>query len=209
MESDLQGILGCVDLCEETTVIVIDNFAPWPIVRSLQATWLPAASGHWHCYDNGKRATKDPDRLPQAARVLLQQMAGIDTAALLGVTAFPDLEYLHGAGLHEMPAGSTLGLHLDAEHHPALPWRREASAVLYLDDLDGGELQLCDDRQRVIEAIDPRANRLVLFATPGQWHRVAECRAVRRSLCLFFWSLAEGNKPSGDQCRAFFAPDPQ
>lgn len=167
------------------TVTVIENFANPALVRALSATWLPPDSPWWLVYGNGKRATKDPSRLPVAANLLLHKMATVAYDDGL----FPDLEYLHGAGLHEIPAGGSLGLHLDSERHPVLPWRREASAVLYLDDCDGGELELCDETGHVTERIESRSNRLVLFATPGQWHRVAECRSRRRSLCLFFWAI--------------------
>ena len=166
------------------THIVVDNFAPLGLIRSLAATWLPADSGHWHLYDNGKRATKDAAHIPRAGRALLEQMAAIDVEAAIGVAgAFPDLEYLHGAGLHQIDAGGLLGRHLDSERHPVLPWKREASAVLYVDDCDGGELVIGDERIDVVQ------NRLVLFSTPGQWHRVAECRSIRRSVCLFFWRI--------------------
>lgn len=178
---------------------VIDNFAPPALVRGLTATWLPSTSAFWHVYDNGKRCTKDPSRLPLIANLLLQQIAAVEDPITRGT--FPDLEYLHGAGLHEMPIGGTLGLHLDSERHPLLPWRREASAVLYLDDCDGGELELCDAAGVVLERIESRANRLVLFSTPGQWHRVAECRSIRRSLCLFFWSLCD--QPTGATTATF------
>lgn len=168
---------------------VIENFAPPALVRSLLATWLPDDSGHWHRYDCGKLATKDADRLPVAGKSLLQVMAALPVHNMLGISdAFPDLEYLHGAGLHHMPVGSTLDLHCDSERHPLKPWKREASAVLYLDDCDGGELEFCNDFG-VDVRIESKSNRLILFTTPGQWHRVAECRSVRRSLCLFFWSL--------------------
>ena len=181
--------------------VVIDNFAPSGLVRALAETWLPRDSGHWHLYDNGKRATKDPERLPQAAKELLRIMSTIDVGSLLGPDdSFPDLEFLHGAGLHQIDSGGSLGLHLDSERHPLLPWRREASVVLYLDDCDGGELELCDANGQQIEAIETKANRLVMFATPGQWHRVNECRSIRRSLCLFYWSRRDG----GEQTRALF-----
>lgn len=170
-----------------------DDFAQPALIRSLRATWLPDASPFWHVYENGKRATKDPSRLPVVAHALLHQMANVSVDHILKTPeVFPDLEYLHGAGLHHMPVGGSLGLHLDAERHPVLPWKREASAVLYLDDVDGGELELCNEAHEVVERIETKANRLVLFKTPGQWHRVAACRSVRRSLCLFFWSLNPG-----------------
>lgn len=173
--------------------IIRDNFAPEGLVRSLLATWLPVESGHWHCYDNGKLATKDPTRLPVAAGVLLSQMAAVPVHDLLGLPeTFADLEYLHGAGLHQISVGGSLGTHLDSERHPLLPWKREASAVLYLDDVDGGELELLTPAGTLIERVAAKRNRLVLFATAGQWHRVTECRSPRRSLCLFFWSLGAG-----------------
>jgi len=178
---------------------IIDNFAPPALVRGLTATWLPADSGHWHVYDNGKRCTKDPSRLPLIANLLIQQIAAIDDP--ITWDTFPDVEYLHGAGLHEMPVGGSLGLHLDSERHPLRPWKREASAVLYLDDCDGGELELCDADGTALERIEARANRLVMFSTPGQWHRVATCRSVRRSLCLFFWSITD--YPSGASTATF------
>lgn len=173
--------------------LVYDNFAPRELLRSLSANWLPRESGHWHLYENGKRATKTPDALPIAATFLLQRMAELNISDLLGVPdTFPDLEYLHGAGLHQIDAGGSLGLHLDSERHPTLPWKREASAVLYVDDVVDGCLELCDSNGNVTRQIETKSNRLVLFTTPDQWHRVTQCGSVRRSLCLFFWSLNEG-----------------
>lgn len=182
--------------------VVIDQFAPQGLVRALAETWLPPDSGHWHIYENGKRATKSPDHLPRAATALLDIMAGLDVESLVGCdNSFPDLEYLHGAGLHQIDAGGSLGLHLDSERHPLLPWRREASVVLYLDDCDGGEIELCDATGAAVETIPTKANRLVMFSTPGQWHRVSTAKSLRRSLCLFFWSRKEG----GTETRAKFA----
>jgi len=175
---------------------VIDNFATPCLVRALAASWLPLDSGHWHLYANGKRCTKDAGRLPLVANLLLHQMA----AAYIG-DGFPDLEYRHGAGLHDMQPGASLGLHLDSERHPLRPWRREASAVLYLDDADGGSLEMCHADGSVIQTIDSKANRLVLFYTPGQWHRVTQCHSQRRSLCLFFWSLTD--QPTGATAATF------
>lgn len=170
--------------------VVIDGFAPASLVRSLAATWPTTESGHWHCYESGKLATKDVASLPAAATILLWRMAELTPLDRIGVSnAFPDLQHLHGAGLHQLSAGQSLGLHLDAEHHPLLPWRREASAILYLDDCEGGELEICDEHRMLVESINPRPNRLVLFSTPGCWHRVEKTMSIRRSVCLFFWTI--------------------
>lgn len=171
--------------------LVVDDFVSSSLVRALQATWLDANSGHWHVYDNGKKASKDPCRLPVAANVILSYMASYPISSVLNISdTFPDLEYLHGAGLHEMPSGGCLGAHLDSMHHPTKPWKREASLILYLDDVDGGELELLDSANgNVTQSIQSKSNRLVMFPTQNQWHRVNKCNSVRRSLCLFFWSI--------------------
>lgn len=175
--------------------LVINDFAPIELVNALLATWTPAESGFWHVYNNGKRATKDPSRIPAAGRLLLNRMAGIPIQKWTNIPGiFPDLEYCHGAGMHEIPAGGDLGLHLDTERHPSLPWRREASAVLYLEDCDGGTLDFCQEDGTLIQSIEAKQNRLAVFTTPGCWHRVSKCNSVRRSLCLFFWSVGDGGQ---------------
>lgn len=164
---------------------VIDNFAAPGLIAALQANWPSPESGHWHSYGEwSKLATKNVHTLPHVARLLLAQMSMLDVPG-----AFPDLDHLHGSGLHQIDFGGQLGLHLDSERHPLLPWKREASAVLYLDECDGGEFEICNEHGEALESIACKQNRLVMFSTPGQWHRVTPVRSLRRSLCLFFWSL--------------------
>ena len=173
-------------------MIIVDNFAPLGLIRSAQATWLPESSGLWHRYENGKLATKGPHLLPIAVQKLIDRMAEIDIGGLLGIPeAFPDIEYLHGAGMHQTSPGGKLGIHLDSERHPTLPWKRMASAVIYIDNCDGGEFETCDEFGNVNQTVNITENRMVLFATDKQWHRVCETRSRRRSVCLFFWSQDE------------------
>ena len=177
---------------------VIDDFAPNGLIAALQANWPSPESGHWHSYGEwSKLATKNVNTLPHAAHLLLNQMAMIEVPG-----AFPDLDHLHGSGLHQIGAGGQLGLHLDSERHPLLPWKREASAVLYLDDCEGGEFEICNSHGETLQMIACKRNRLVMFGTPGQWHRVAPVRSLRRSLCLFFWSL---DSSAGGASHAVFA----
>lgn len=172
--------------------IVLDNWLSPGLLRAVAETWPHANSTHWHAYrdkNSVKLASRSWEGIPRAASLALDRMAEIDVESLLGLSdAFPDLDGLNGAGLHQMSDGGFLGLHLDAESHPLRPWIRAASGVLYLDDCDGGELELCDDAGNAHESITPKRNRLALFTCPGQWHRVKECRSMRRSLCLFWWT---------------------
>ena len=180
--------------------IILDNWLSPGLLRAVAETWPDASSQHWHAYSDRnsvKLASRSWDGIPRAASLALGRMAELDVDGLLGLAgAFPDLDGLNGAGLHQMGAGGFLGLHLDAARHPLRQWIRAASAVLYLDDCHGGELELCDDRKNTVETIEPQRNRLVLFACPGQWHRVKECCSLRRSLCLFWWTSGECTGPT-------------
>ena len=173
-------------------MLVKDNFVSENLIEAAKATWWSKNSGHWYTYGSGKQVSHGTENIPRAVWALLYELADLRVNELLGLTGptvFPDIEHLHGSGMHQLDAGQSLGIHLDTERHPTLPWKREATALLYLDDAQGGELDLTDASFAAQKRIEPVANRLVLFSTPAQWHRVNECRSLRRSICLFFWSI--------------------
>lgn len=183
------------------THAVIDNYLAGGLIESARATWPKESWPYWHQYENAKLASRSPYRgifeFPKAVELILAQLAEIAVAQLLfkyepaPPRLFPDVEFLHGAGMHQMKAGTSLGLHKDTDRHPSKPWKREATALLYLDDCEGGELDLTDASGKLQKRIGPVRNRLVLFATPAQWHRVNETLGTRRSVCLFFWSICD------------------
>jgi len=180
--------------------LVINDAIPGYLLRSLAATWPAPAWRGWHTYNDAnstKRATRDAELLPRAAWPCLFHMAEFVTHS----TAFPDWE-LHGAGLHEMPAGGHLRRHLDSDIMLGTGWRRELSLVLFIDEWQpewGGNLVV---RKQVIE---PQKNRLVIFACDEEaWHEVETVTGphARRTLSLFFWS--HGTTP-GARPKAMFA----
>jgi hypothetical protein len=154
------------------------------ILECAIATFPPIDWHGWHRYGNGKRASVDYCRIPRNCDAALQYMASSIPPQVDGV--FWDLD-LHGAGLHCMPPGTSLGRHLDAEFHPMRPWRREMSAVLFLDTLTSGALQIGE------MSVLPVRNRLVVFST-DQWHEVCQTHDLRRTLCLFGWRLCDDTK---------------
>ena len=166
-----------------------------PLVEACRATWPNAHWPHWHKYadqNSIKYATKDPDRLNPAAKMLIQRMADLPVEA----GWFPDLD-LHGAGMHWIPEGGHLERHLDGQVHPLNGWYRKANAILFLDHCEGGEL--CVEG---LEPIHPQPGKLVMFAA-DQWHEVRKVvSGNRRSLSLFWWSL----KGEGVREGALFAP---
>jgi len=188
---------------------VIENFAPPALLNSVAATWPRDDWPHWHRYHDQhsvKLASKDAHRLPDAARLVVGWMAGMNLHGLCDRKCFPDLD-LHGAGLHAILPGGHLARHLDGATHPLTGWRRELNAVLFVDDWDpawGGDLQFSDEHARWTEAIEPRFNRLVLFTTGEKaFHEVKPVTGPqpRRTLSLFWWSHAT---PESKRDRAEF-----
>lgn len=175
-------------------MLVIDNALPMHIVRSAVAAWPKNDWSGWHRY---KGATADKygslhaSLIPEACRFALQQLA-LRVGPHVG-ESFIDYD-LHAAGLHQIPPGGFLGRHLDAEFHPLKAWQRTHSIVMFLDDFrpeDGGELVI-----EPFEVIQPVANRVVIFETPGVWHEVLPTSRVaqmRRTLALFAWREAIGH----------------
>lgn len=95
-----------------------------------------------------------------------------------------------------VPPGASVGRHVDATLGPAngsvIP---EAVAVLYLDvadDLRGGELTLWD-RETLVQTIEPRTNRFVMFAGRlGHEVTAVEASRPRVSIVCEQYALAPG-----------------
>lgn len=177
---------------------IIDNFAPRSLVNAALIEWPDATWQHWHKYADQhatKFATKDIERLPSACRMLFASICSLDIERITGIEGlFPDLN-AYGAGLHWLPLGGRLGIHLDSATHPLTGWSRRLSASLYLTDCDSGDLVLCDSSANEAERVEPQPGRLVLFETDATaYHGVPDvvtAEGGRKSIALFFWSLTE------------------
>lgn len=183
-------------LCESPfRHVIVDDWAEPELVRAADAEWPEPYWPHWHRYDNGKLATKDPLRHPPACAELIRRMLCLPVSEFLGIDGTFGDWHCHGGGLHGMPPGSSLGVHLDSDHHPMTGWVRACNAVLYVnpvwDEHCGGEFELWDARgDQCVRQIAPRFNRLVLFEPSDvSWHSVARVRGEesRKTLAVFFW----------------------
>lgn len=105
-------------------------------------------------------------------------------------------ETLYGAGLHVIPPGGWLDLHVDAQSHPVTGHRRTANLILFLDSWKpdwGGALEFWDATvsRREVE-IFPAAGRLVAFESAGAVHGIPSPISPfanwRRSLAVFWYN---------------------
>jgi hypothetical protein len=181
---------------------IIDNFAPASLVRAADSEWPQDNWPHWYRYagpDSVKLATKDCHRFPPACAELLRLMSCLDVEPAAGYPVFPDFLY-HAGGLHCMPRGGHLQMHIDALSHPCNNWSRRLNAILFVhqewESEWGGELVFRKSRsdKETQVSIEPKFNRLVLFeVTPESWHGVPAAIACpegvfRKSLAAYWWS---------------------
>lgn len=165
---------------------VIDSWADSETIEAIKSEWPDESWDHWHKYENGKFASKIFPKFSARINDALQAIG----SEFNGGGMFDDTIRFHGSGIHQMQPGSSLGKHYDTIRHPTLNWKREATAILYVDDAVGGELVMqCDDGSAAV--IKPMSGRLVFFTTPGNLHSVNRTETLRRSLSVFFWSHCE------------------
>jgi hypothetical protein len=178
---------------------VIDNFLPLEVVARINAEWPSDAD--WTkkaCPTSIKWSTSN---LPPYTADLVKRMTKLPDGYLVKIaeqyTAIEDLipdNELFGAGLHCIPQGGFLNMHVDFNKHPK-GWHRRVNMLIYLNE-DwkpewGGQLQLGCDNPIMI---DPVWNRCVIFeTTEDSWHGHPEplkCPTdrQRRSLALYFYT---------------------
>ncbi|UHQ54104.1 2OG-Fe(II) oxygenase [Microbulbifer sp. YPW16] len=131
----------------------------------------------------------------------LEQLTGIQ-----GLIPDP---YLHGAGLHKIPAGGKLGVHVDFNGHRRMNVYRRINVLIYLnkDWLEewGGNFELWCAREKVCKkSIAPIFNRMAIFSTTaksfhGHPHPLS-CPEDRHrvSLALYYYTAGERGEQKKD-----------
>lgn len=174
--------------------LVLDNWFGGVALESLHAAF--AHTDGWHQYEDKKRGLMDIADHPLVAEL----MGEANVAMLRTLTGIPNLvsdPTMRGGGLHALPPGGRLGIHVDFNRHPDRPLRRAVNTLLYLnkdwDDTWGGRLIMTN---RTGESVDfaPRWNRWVIFGySETAWHGHPEPLTCppdreRRSLALYYYT---------------------
>jgi Rps23 Pro-64 3,4-dihydroxylase Tpa1-like proline 4-hydroxylase len=131
----------------------------------------------------------------------LEELTGID--GLLGDPRF------EGGGLHQIPAGGKLAIHVDFNKHSYYGLDRRLNLLVYLNknwkEEYGGHFELWDrDMKRMVTKVAPLFNRIVVFSTsPISFHGhpdplMCPPSVTRKSLALYYYTVSEAAKDSGD-----------
>lgn len=174
-------------------VTIIDSIIDYNMVLSASAEWPCIHWPQWHRYSNGKLATKDERDVTPCCRYILSKMAEFASSA----GEFADWT-LHGAGMHTMPTGSELPMHVDADMHPR-GWIRTMTACMFVhrewrEDWGGNLVFYGGEDREPIRSIVPMPGKMVLFRNePGSWHSVTKVVGpfARKSLGMFFYRMPE------------------
>lgn len=138
---------------------------------------------------------------------------------LTGIRGLLPDPYLAGGGLHRIPPGGKLGIHVDFNEHKALNLIRRLNVLLYLNrdwrEEYGGHFELWDEhRQGAQKCILPIFNRMAIFTTTStSFHGHPQPLACpkdrsRISLALYYYTAAErGEQSRKSHGTVFLTPD--
>lgn len=186
--------------------VVIDDFLPEEVLRSIVQSFPRPKEIDWHEFDNPRQkklAVERETRIEAGARGLLYQLNSATFMEFLeGLTGIEGLipdPYFTGGGLHQIERGGYLKIHADFNRHPKFNLDRRLNLLLYLNENwteeYGGHLELWDkEMTRCDRRILPTFNRCVIFNTTDvSFHGHPEPLAcpegmTRKSLALYYYS---------------------
>lgn len=189
--------------------MVVDGFGDEAQLRDIVRNWPQDGWQYKAVRTSIKYGMAETVWMPQAARDFIAALHAPEFMARLGeafgMELHPDPQYaighLEGGGLHMIPRGGHLGMHVDFDRHPKKQWRRVLNLLVYLnedwDDEWGGALRIEYQDGRLAKSVAPRFNRAVAFATSDHsWHgHPAPLRCPqghsRKSVAIYYYSKAK------------------
>lgn len=170
---------------EEELRVILDEW-PNPIEMSFKAC-STSIKAHQTKWDRFGPVTESFIRKLNAQPFLdqLEDMTGMD-----GLISDPEIM---GGGLHEIPRGGFLNMHVDFNWHPRLQAVRKLNLLLYLNEhwQWNGNLILSKDGVEKTKEIEPLFNRCVVFPTTDtSWHGHPEPLTAprsRKSIALYYY----------------------
>jgi hypothetical protein len=173
--------------------VVQDDFLDRNTVERINKEW-PA---DWH-KESGRHNKKwSGATLPDSARYVIDALSTPKACeaigSIVGIKGLIPDPNLFGGGLHCIPPGGFLKMHVDFNRHPN-GWHRRVNLLVYLNlrwqDEWGGHLELGAREKKIA----PIGGRLVIFETnDNTWHGHPDPLTCpediqRRSLALYYYT---------------------
>jgi len=184
--------------------LIIDNFCNADYIESLHESY-PVCDSKWIKYWNPfeKKYALNNFENNHLYNELFNTLQSVEFVNLMkNITGIHNLEsdpYLHGAGIHYMPNGCKLDMHLDYSVHPITKKERRVNLIIYMnkdwDESYNGDLQLWDKEfTKSDKCIYPKFNRAVIFQTNDiSYHgipKIIKCpeNVGRKSIAIYYVS---------------------
>jgi hypothetical protein len=196
---------------------VLDDFFPADVLRQVLELFPAPGDLTWQRYKNEhevKLAFREAEVLPAPLREVLYFLNSrpmlLFLEKLTGIPALlPDMSYV-GGGLHQIPRGGKLDVHVD--FNKLSPWNldRRLNLILYLNrdwqEEYGGHFELWDAEGRAcVKRVLPVFNRCVVFSTSaksyhGHPHPLTCPEGwTRKSLAIYYYT---NGRPDEEQTGA-------
>lgn len=173
-------------------ITIIDNYLPPETVAQINREW--PADGQWTKKVRPTSLKWTTTNLPPAADKVAKSIDVKWLSRLTGIKGLLADPELFGGGLHCIPQGGFLKMHVDFNEHPN-GWHRRVNLLIYLNENWnpewGGDLQYGLESPVLVS---PIAGRCVVFETnETSWHGHPEPLKCppdrqRRSLALYFYT---------------------
>lgn len=223
---DLSAMLPAWKAAKPFNHLVIDDFLSPQVAQAVAAEFPSFDSDEWRSYNNPLEVKKLQNHWDKFGPTTYRLFAFLNSQSFIArLQLLTECELyadvgLNGGGLHTHSQGGKLNTHLDYSIHPKLRLERRLNLLIYVtpDWINswGGRLGLWEKDARghapgrLIESIDCRFNRAVLFdTTQDSWHGLPEpitcpTGVTRNSLAVYY--LCQPRVEASDRGKALFAP---
>ena len=175
--------------------------------------WLPDRWGkinqdvqHKYAYSHSDILSVVPESVQTALVTLIHPEFVKFLEEVTGVSGLIADDHFHGGGLHQIPPGGKLGIHVDFTRWTRNPnMYRRVNVLLYMNkdwkEEYGGHIELWDGpykKGNCIHKISPIFNRMVIFGTgKNSWHGHPEPLntpegVYRESLAAYYYTEEPG-----------------
>lgn len=187
--------------------VVVDGLFRPEFLRRVAEAFYPLDDPRWHRFGDKSRQVKlalqSDYAQPPAVRELIHELNAEPLlrrlSALTGVQGLVPDPYLEGAGMHQIPPGGKLAVHVDFNKHSIMKLDRRLNLIVYLNedwpDAYGGHLELWDrDMTHAVERVAPLFNRMVVFLTDDFSHHghpdplACPPGRTRKSVAMYYYS---------------------
>jgi hypothetical protein len=231
MEIEPFGEVPVIHGTDPFPYVVMDNVLPPEDFKTLLTGLPEIGKDPWVKYDNPlelKYALNKQETFPATVQVLLEALYSDYVCSLIPkMLELPDERLfrdpiLLGAGIHAIPSGGKLDLHLDHNRNPSLEnFERRVNCIYWMhpewNEEWGGELELWRAGRKglpkeCVTSIVPKPNRLAMFrAGDSAWHGHPDPLTCppgvhRLSLALYYYSNILDDKEIRHKVK--FAPRP-